>query len=124
MNKKQTILLVEDDATLCDAFSILLSKEGFRVIVANNGEDAIEKMKHKTVDLILLDLLMPVMDGREFLKVFENKDLIPIIVFSNLDAKNDVDEILKLGATRYMLKAWASPKELTKIIQDTISLNI
>ena len=124
MKKKQTILLVEDDATLCDAFSILLSKEGFNVIIAYNGKEAIEKVENKSVDLILLDLLMPVMDGREFLEVFENKDSIPIIVFSNLDAKNDVDEILKLGASRYMLKAWASPKELTKIIQDTISLNI
>ena len=124
MKKKQTILLVEDDATLCDAFSILLSKEGFNVIIAYNGKEAIEKVENKSVDLILLDLLMPVMDGREFLEVFENKDSIPIIVFSNLDAKNDVDEILKLGASRYMLKAWASPKELTKIIQDTINLNI
>lgn len=124
MKNKQTILLVEDDATLSDAFSIMLSKEGFDVVAAFNGKEALEKIKDKSVDLILLDLLMPVMDGREFLEVYENKNLIPIIVFSNLDAKNDVDEILKLGATRYMLKAWASPKELTKIIQDTINLNI
>lgn len=124
MKNKQTILLVEDDATLSDAFSIMLSKEGFEVVIAFNGQEALEKIKDKSVDLILLDLLMPVMDGREFLEVYENKNLIPIIVFSNLDAKNDVDEILELGVTRYMLKAWASPKELTKIIQDTIKLNV
>jgi len=124
MKKKQTILLVEDDTTLSDAFSIILSKDGYEVLVAFNGQEAIEIIKDKSVDLILLDLLMPVMDGREFLQAFENKDKIPIIVFSNLDAKNDVDEILELGATRYMLKAWASPKELTKIIQDTIKLNL
>lgn len=122
MKNKQTILLVEDDATLSDAFSILLTKEGFRVVTAFNGKEALEKIKDTSIDLILLDLLMPVMDGREFLEAFNNKDLIPIIVFSNLDAKNDVDEIFKLGVTRYMLKAWASPKELTKIIQDTIKL--
>jgi len=124
MKKKQTILLVEDDTTLNDAFSIILSKDGYEVLVAFNGQEAIEIIKDKSVDLILLDLLMPVMDGRELLQAFENKDKIPIIVFSNLDAKNDVDEILELGATRYMLKAWASPKELTKIIQDTIKLNL
>lgn len=121
MKKNQSILLVEDDATLSDAFSIMLTKEGFDVHVAFNGMEALEKVKDHPVDLILLDLLMPVMDGREFLQVFDNKNQIPIIVFTNLDAKNDVDEILKLGATRYMLKAWASPKELTKIILDTIS---
>jgi DNA-binding response OmpR family regulator len=124
MKKKQNILLVEDDATLSDAFSILLTKEGFNVVTAFNGKEALEKTKDTTIDLILLDLLMPVMDGREFLEAYDNKDLIPIIVFSNLDAKSDVDEIFKLGVTRYMLKAWASPKELTKIIQDTIRLNM
>lgn len=123
MKKKQSVLLVEDDATLSDAFSIMLKVEGFDVQLAFNGQEALEKLKDKSVDLILLDLLMPVMDGREFLEIYDNKDQIPIIVFSNLDAKNDVDEILKLGATRYMLKAWASPKELTSIILDTIKLN-
>lgn len=124
MNKKQTILLVEDDATLSDAFSIMLTKEGFNVHRAYNGKEALQNLKKLSVDLILLDLLMPVMDGHEFLKEFENNNQIPIIVFTNLDAKNDVDEILNLGATRYMLKAWASPKELTKIILDTISLKV
>jgi DNA-binding response OmpR family regulator len=124
MKKKQNILLVEDDATLSDAFSLLLTKEGFNIIPAFNGKEALEKAKDNSIDLILLDLLMPVMDGREFLETYENKDSIPIIVFSNLDAKNDVDEIINLGVTRYMLKAWASPKELTKIIQDTIKLDM
>lgn len=60
---------------------------------------------------------MPVMDGKTFLKKFKNTKDIPIIVFSNLDAKDEIEEVLDLGATKYMLKAWANPKELIKIIQ-------
>lgn len=120
MTKQHTILLVEDDVTLSDAFSLMLTKEGFKAVLAFNGSEALEQLKHTTVDLILLDLLMPVMDGREFLRTFANERHIPIIVFSNLDTRDDVQEILALGANRYMLKAWASPRELVQVIKDTI----
>lgn len=117
----KNILLVEDDASLSDAFSIILQQEGYEVTLAYDGKEALEKLKHYKPDLILLDLLMPVMDGKEFLKRFENPQGVPILVFSNLDAKDDVKEILELGADRYMLKAWATPKELVKIIRDMTS---
>ncbi len=117
---KKIILLIEDDPALNDAFSIMLSKDGFEVLSAFNGQEALEILASKIPALILLDLVMPIMDGKEFLKKFNNKDNIPIIVFSNLDSKDEVNEVLKLGATRYMLKAWASPKELAKIITDAI----
>ncbi|PID32407.1 hypothetical protein CR970_00595 [Candidatus Saccharibacteria bacterium] len=114
------ILLIEDDTTLNDAFHILLTKEGYQVDTAFNGQEALDILKTKTPDLILLDLLMPVMDGKEFLRRFDNQHDIPIIVFSNLDAKSDVKEAIELGATRYMLKSWATTKELIKIINDTL----
>ena len=63
---------------------------------------------------------LPVNFSQEFLKVYTNEKNIPILVFSNLDAKDDVKEILDLGADRYMLKAWATPKELVKVIKDMI----
>ncbi len=115
------ILLVEDDATLNDAFSILLSKEGFLVKSVFNGKEALHKLTSFRPDLILLDLLMPIMDGKEFLRVFPNPSNIPIVVFSNLDAKSDVKEVIDLGADRFILKAWASPKELVRVISDTLS---
>lgn len=118
---KKKVLLVEDDAALSDAFFTMLQKNDYDVQIAFNGEEALQKLEAYTPDIILLDLLMPVMDGREFLRSFENTSQIPIIVFSNLDAKNEVEEVLALGATRYMLKAWATPKELLRILQDTVS---
>ena len=114
-------MLVEDDPTLSDAFSILLEKEGYEVENAFNGKEAIHILERFTPNIIILDLLMPIMDGREFLKSFKNEYQIPIIVFSNLDSNDEITEVLSLGASRYMLKAWASPKELVRIINDTIS---
>lgn len=117
-NKK--ILVVEDDHALSDAFSIILSKEGYAVANAYDGYEALEKVANDEYSLILLDLLMPGLDGKGFLRQYDNKNDIPIIVFSNLDAKSDVDEALELGATRYMLKAWASPKKLLELVNETL----
>jgi CheY-like chemotaxis protein len=115
------VLLVEDDAAINDAFSILLHKEGYNVEATFNGQEALDKLKTFRPDVILLDLLMPIMDGKQFLKAFENPTHIPIIVFSNIDSKSEVQEALSLGATRYMLKAWASQKQLVQIINEAIA---
>ena len=119
---KKHILIVEDDLALNDAFSTVLRKEGFNVSSAFNGREAIDLVLRDSIDLILLDIIMPVMDGTEFLRRLKSKALkIPIIVFSNLDGQNNVSEVYKLGATHYMLKAWASPRELVKIVKRTLS---
>lgn len=119
---KKSILVIEDDLALNDAFSTVLKKEGFTVFSVFNGQEALELLRYDKVDLILLDIIMPVMDGTEFLRRFKAKSqTIPIIVFSNLDSQNNVAEIYALGASHYMLKAWASPKELVKIVKRTLN---
>ena len=116
----QHVLVVEDDPALSDAFSIVLRKEGYQVTVAFNGKEALQKVDGSMPDLILLDLLMPIMGGKEFLEKFENTNDIPVIVLSNLDTRSDIQEVLDLGASRYMLKAWASPNELVKLVKETL----
>ncbi len=118
--KLQHILVVEDDPALSDAFSIVLRKEGYEVVVAFNGKEALQKVEGAMPDLILLDLLMPIMGGKEFLEKFNNTNDIPVIVLSNLDTRSDIQEVLDLGASRYMLKAWASPNELVKLVKETL----
>ncbi len=118
--KVQHVLVVEDDPALSDAFSIVLRKEGYEVVVAFNGKEALQKVEGAMPDLILLDLLMPIMGGKEFLEKFENTNDIPVIVLSNLDTRSDIQEVLDLGASRYMLKAWASPNELVKLVKETL----
>lgn len=118
------ILIVEDEASLNDAYGIILKRQKHEVTQVYNGQEALEAVKKDIPDLILLDLRMPKMDGVEFLKNLEAIKNYPdtkIIVFSNYDVQKDIDEAFKLGATRYMLKAWASPKELVRIVNDTLA---
>lgn len=118
MNKK--ILVVEDDQALNDAFTLILANN-YHVDAAFDGQEALDLTEKNKYDLILLDLLMPVMDGKAFLRSFKNPARIPIVVFSNLDAKKDIEEVTQLGAQRYMLKSWASPKELLKLVADMLA---
>ena len=124
MTKKKTrILIVEDERTLNQAYQLILQKEGYEVSSAKDGKEAFrEAAKHKP-DLILLDLRMPDMDGNSFLREYDlkkHKD-VKVIVFSNFDTQSEIDEAFGLGAERYILKALASPKELVKIVKDTLA---
>jgi len=114
------ILIVEDDQALNDAFTMILGTD-YEVDAAFDGQEALDLTSKKDYDLILLDLLMPVMDGKEFLRAFKNSKQIPVVVFSNLDAKTDIEEVTQLGAARYMLKSWASPRELHKLVGDMLA---
>lgn len=118
------ILVVEDDASLNDAYKTILVGAGFETRTAFNGEEALALVKDDEPDIIFLDLRMPVLDGIGFLRAYKPKTDHPdvkIIVFSNYDMQQEVDEAYELGAERYVLKAWASPKELIKIVKDTIA---
>lgn len=120
---KQTILVVEDEKVLNDAYNTILTKEGYKVLSAFDGEEALSIAETNRIDLILLDLRMPKVNGIEFLKAYglAEQDKPPIvIVFSNLDMQQEIDEAFSLGATKYMLKAWASPKELVKLVKDNL----
>lgn len=121
---KQNILIVEDESLLSEAYTTILQKEGLKTTVAYDGQKALELLKSQPFDLILLDLRMPKMNGIEFLKTFKKSKLGKLpktIVFSNYDAQKDIDLAFKYGAVRYMLKAWASPKELVKVVRDTLA---
>lgn len=119
-----SILVVEDDVSLNDAYKTILSAAGYETRTAFNGEEALKLVKEREPDIIFLDLRMPVLDGIGFLRAYKPKTDHPdvkIIVFSNYDMQQEVDEAYELGAERYVLKAWASPKELIKIVKDTIA---
>lgn len=118
-----TILIVEDEQSLSDAYVMILENEGYKVAAAYDGQQALDYLKKNTPDLILLDLRMPVMDGLEFLetaKLSERLPNLPIVVFSNYDVQKEIDAAYELGATRYILKAWAAPKELVQVVQQSL----
>ena len=116
------ILVVEDEQELNEAYEFILKSEGHKVTVAHDGEDALSKLKKFEPDLILLDLRMPKISGIEFLEQYKltRHPNVRVVVFSNLDAENEINKAYSLGADRYILKAWASPKELIKLVDDTL----
>ncbi len=117
------VLIVEDEKALNQAYEMILKKAGYEVKGVYDGLEALKAVKTFEPDLILLDLRMPNMSGSEFLAKYDAKNKHPkvkIIVFSNLDAQKEIDEVYALGATRYVLKAWASPRELLQLVADTL----
>lgn len=125
MTTPADILIVEDDVALNEAYNTILKTAGHNVSTAFNGEEALTLLKNKTSDpdIIFLDLRMPILDGIGFLKGYQpltDHADVDIIVFSNYDMQQEVDEAYSLGAQRYVLKAWATPKELLKIVDDTM----
>ena len=108
------VLVIEDNKTLNQAYRLILQREGHDVRVAFNGTEGLELAGITEPDLILLDMLMPVMNGVEFLRNYLPADhpKTTIIILSNLNEDTEVQEALKLGAKKYILKASTSPQEL------------
>ncbi|HDJ30447.1 response regulator [bacterium] len=119
-NSKKTILIIEDDKFLRDLITRKLSKEGYEVFVAVNGEEGLKKTKEKKPDLILLDLILPGIDGFEVLARIKKEPLIakiPVIILSNLGQKEDIERGLQLGAVDYLIKAHFTPGEIIEKIK-------
>ena len=103
----QKVLLCDDELMNRKVASKILIKEGFEVIEAINGQEAIEILQNTKVDLILMDLMMPIMDGYEATKIIKNTDKlsnIPLIVISALSDKDAITKALELGAKEYITK--------------------
>jgi DNA-binding response OmpR family regulator len=118
------ILLVEDDPFLIDIYQKKLKDSGFKVEVAKDGEKALEILKEKNFDLMLLDIVLPRIDGWKILEELremkkEKKDLekMKIVIWSNLGEKEDIKKGLSLGATSYLIKANFTPSEVVREIE-------
>lgn len=112
------ILLVEDDPFLIDIYTTKLKESGFAVDVASEGESAIGKAKENKPDLVLLDIVLPNMDGWEILKRIksESKDL-KVIILSNLGQKEEVEKGVEMGAIKYLIKAQFTPSQVVEEIK-------
>jgi CheY-like chemotaxis protein len=117
------ILVVEDDRDLNNAYKIILENEGHTVEAAYNGQEALKKLESFTPDLILLDLLMPIMGGLEFLQHYDlvqkHQD-VKVLIFTNMENSPEVTEAYSLGAHRCIIKSWTAPQNLARVITDTL----
>jgi len=112
---KKFVLVAEDDKFYGNIYKVKLTKEGYDVIVADNGEVAMEEVKKNKPDLILLDLIMPIKDGLETLKELKNDPklkAIKVIVISNLGQEEDIVKAKSLGADDYFIKSNISIQEM------------
>jgi DNA-binding response OmpR family regulator len=114
------ILVIEEDKFLRELIVKKLVKEGYETVEAIDGEEGIKKIKSEKPELILLDLILPGIDGFEVLsKMKEDTTVssIPVIILSNLGQKEDVEKGLKLGAVDYLIKAHFTPGEIIEKIR-------
>ncbi|RLC36993.1 response regulator [Candidatus Falkowbacteria bacterium] len=118
--KKFTILLAEDDKFISRAYNDGLSRNGFNVVLAQDGNEAVKFAKEKRPDIILLDLIMPDKNGFEALKEIkadEKTKQIPVIILSNLGQDTDIKKGKEMGAVDYLIKANFSMSEVIEKIR-------
>ncbi len=118
------ILLVDDDPFILDMYVLKLKASGFSIDSAPSGKDGLSKIKSFEPDLLLLDIVMPAMDGFDLLQELKKNPPahpLKIILLSNLGQKEDVERGLELGADDYLVKASFTPGEVLQKIQEVLS---
>jgi len=122
-NPKKKILIAEDDSFISEIYKTNLENAGFEIIIAENGPEAVNIPKEIKPNLILLDLLLPVLNGFEILeKLKKNPETsnIPVIILSNLSQKEDIEKAKSLGAIDYIVKSETSSKEIVKRLKEIL----
>ncbi len=125
MAEKTHVLLVEDDTFLSGIYQKKFEMEGFKVSLADNGEKALVEVKKKKPDIVMLDVLLPKLDGfavLEKLKADSETKNIPVILLTNLGQKDDVEKGLQMGAVDYLIKAHFKPSEVVDKIKKALQL--
>lgn len=122
--KNKIILIVEDDEVLLRALYVFFHGSEYTIATASDGETAVNMTQRLKPDIVLLDLLLPKMDGFRYLEIIKSmpdfKDM-PVIVLSNLGGKNDIDRAKALGAQDYFIKADVQLEKLAEIVKKALS---
>lgn len=120
------ILLVEDDPFIVDMYTLKLKEAGFEVETAADGRKGLDKIKEGSHDLVLLDIVLPIVDGFEVLQTLKREGVKhpPIVLLTNLGQKEDVERGLALGAADYLIKANFTPAEVVEKINHLASKRI
>lgn len=118
---KFKILFVEDDELLREVYALKLEMAGYDVMTAENGQIGLEKLSQNVPDIVLLDMMMPVMSGLEFLEeaqVTTNYPELDVIVFSNITVVAELEQAKALGARACLKKSAFTPDQLVEYLAD------
>jgi DNA-binding response OmpR family regulator len=120
-DKRKRVLIVEDEKPMAKALELKLRHSGFAAKVAYNGQEAIDILNKETFDIMVLDLVMPVVDGFGVLEFTHKKGMkMPIIVASNLSQEEDEKRAKSLGAVDYLVKSNTPINDVVKRVTDII----
>ncbi|MBU0613029.1 response regulator [Patescibacteria group bacterium] len=123
MSTKQKILLIEDDKMLLEMYTAKFTREGFDIKTAENGSDGLKAAREMKPDMVLLDIIMPKLDGFATLKEIrkdENIKDVPVILLTNLGQDQDIQKGKDLGADDYFVKANHTPTEIVEKVQELL----
>ena len=116
-NAKRNIFIIDDDPFILDMYVIKLKEQGFVVDTASDGQTGIVKIKEQKPDIVLLDVVMPGMDGFEVLQVIKKDYPMPppyVVFLTNFGQKEDIEHGMELGADDYIIKAHFTPSEVAE----------
>jgi len=122
-DEKTKVLLVEDDKMIIDMYTLKFTQEGYDVVQAENGKDGLDLAKKERPDIILLDIILPQMDGFTVLKELKadaNVKDTPVVLLTNLGQDGDVKKGLELGANDYLIKANYTPSQVVDKVKSVL----
>lgn len=120
---KAKIVIAEDDLPLLDLYDKKFTKSGYEVIRAEDGGQAVEKVQTEKPDILLLDIMMPVMNGFEVLKKLKKQpefEGLPVVILSNYGEMPNITEGLMDGAVEYLIKVEHTPEEVVEVVEDAL----
>lgn len=121
ISKSAKVLIVEDDKNICEMYAITFMRSGFTVYTASDGRSGIQKYQNKKPDIVLLDIMMPQVDGYAVLNEIRKdiKVYTPVIMLTNLDANDFTRESQLDNIDAYLIKSHHSPRE---VVEKTIEV--
>lgn len=125
MDKKIKLLIIEDDLFLLNMYASKFELEGFEVIIAEDGEKGWKTAIKDIPDVILLDIMMPKMNGFEVLEKLKSDDKvskIPVILLTNLSQRDEIERAMNLGAADFLIKAHFRPSEVVEKIKKLLNI--
>ena len=118
------ILIVEDDSLMSRMYQKIFTFEGYEVVLATNGEEGLEKVRAEKPTIVLLDVMMPKMNGiqvLEKLKLDPNTKQIPVVMLTNLAGAQDAEVALSKGAVKYIVKSEYEPKQVVGLVKEILA---